>query len=158
MASIQVITHDCQFSLPCDNAKNRIFGLFLANLIKPLQPAGKRDLFNWNTNKQRFEIALHGMLIEHDRTGPQLGQMVLTKMLAALFQCDIVLLVELIPDNTGMFITLKCTTDSRGQRLGISEFKVGIASSFESRCLSLPAILPRDGASLGDPSWQSITV
>lgn len=131
-----------------------VFRLFLANLIKPLQPARKRDLFNRNTNKQRFEIALHGMLIEHDRTGPQLGQMVLTKMLAALFQCDIMLLVELIPENSGMFITLKCTTDCRDQRPGISEFKVGIASNFESRRFSLPAIaiLPRDGASLGDPS------
>ncbi len=117
-----------------------IFGLFLANFIKPLQPAGKRDLFNRNTNKQRFEIALHGMLIEHDRTRPQLGQMVLTKMLAALFQCDIMLLVELIPENSRVFITLQRTTDSRDQCPGISEFKVGIASNFESRRFSLPAI------------------
>lgn len=98
-----------------------IFGLFLANFIKPLQPARKRDLFNRNTNKQRFEIALHGMLIKHDRTGPQLGQMMLTKMLAALFQCDIMLLAELILENSGMFITLKCTTDSRDQRPDISD-------------------------------------
>ncbi len=83
-----------------------------------------------------------------------MGQMVLKKMLAALFQGDIMLLVEFIPKNSGMFITFKSATDSRDQRPGISEFKVGIASNFESRRFSLPAIaiLPRDGASLGDPS------